>query len=65
MESNQRCRFLLKALASETLPVDEAQLHMLESKEMRGHLRWMLQKYKLGQDMCARLRVSLNVLQGV
>ena len=52
MEKNRRVRFLLQSLTSETLDGDAAHEQMLASKEMRGHLRWMKQKYGLGQDMC-------------
>eukprot|EP00658_Telonema_sp_P-2_P026088 TRINITY_DN20521_c0_g2_i1.p1 TRINITY_DN20521_c0_g2~~TRINITY_DN20521_c0_g2_i1.p1 ORF type:complete len:376 (+),score=78.96 TRINITY_DN20521_c0_g2_i1:224-1351(+) len=53
MEQNRRCRFLLQSVSAAELPgIDEWHSQMLESKEMRGHLRWMQQKYRLGQDMC-------------
>lgn len=52
MVNNRRCRMILQAVAAGGCEPEDAQQHMLESKEMREHLRWMHQKYQLGQDLC-------------
>ena len=44
-------RSLLRAVAASPLEEEDAETQILSSKEMREHLRWMRQKFALGQDI--------------